>query len=422
MENIVITGQRKLSGEISVQGSKNSVLPLLAATLLVQGESCIENCPDILDTDAACEILSELGCKVSRQGSVLTVKNDGDGYMIPEKLMRKMRSSVMFLGAILGRCGKAVISFPGGCELGPRPIDVHIFALKKLGVRFKENGGYLYCDCPEGLNGCEITLPIQSVGATENLLMAAVKAKGETVINNAAREPEIADLQSFLNKCGADISGAGSDRIVINGTEKLTGCCHRVIPDRIAAATYIIACALAGDRCKINNVCPGHIKSIISLLKETNVDLTVDENSVIVLGNRRLFAPRLIRTSFYPGFPTDAQAIMMSLCCLAKGSSMFIESIFQSRYKHVSELIRMGANIKVEQRVAVVEGVKNLWGAPVEATDLRGGASLMVAALAAKGTTVISKTEHIYRGYENPEMVLGSLGADIKRAKVNELQ
>ena len=421
MENLIITGQRKLSGEISVQGSKNSVLPILASTLLADGESCIENCPDILDTDAACEILRELGCAVARQGSVLTVKNNGDGYVIPEKLMRKMRSSVMFLGAILGRCQKAVISFPGGCEIGPRPIDVHIFALTKLGVRFKENGGYLYCDCPNGLNGCEITLPIQSVGATENLIMAAAKAKGETVINNAAREPEIVDLQSFLNKCGADISGAGSDRIVINGKSKLIGACHTVIPDRIAAATYIIACALAGSRCRIANVCPEHIKSIISLLKEANVDLTVEENSVIVLGSNKLFAPRLIRTSVYPGFPTDAQAIMMSLCCLAKGSSMFIESIFQSRYKHVCELIRMGANIKVEQRVAVVEGVKNLWGAPVEATDLRGGAALMVAALAAKGTTVISGTNHIYRGYEYPEVILSSLGADIKRAKADEL-
>lgn len=422
MNDLIITGKRKLSGEISVQGSKNSVLPILASTLLADGESCIENCPDILDTDAACEILINLGCKVKRQEGALIVNNCGDGYSIPEGLMRKMRSSVMFLGPVLGRCHKAQISFPGGCELGPRPIDIHISALKKLGVRFCEQGGYLYCECPNGLNGSEISLPLPSVGATENLIMAAVKAKGETVINNAAREPEIADLQDFLNKCGADVKGAGSDRIVIHGRDRLCGCHHRVIPDRIAAATYIIACALSGDMCRINNIRPEHINSVISLLKETEVDLTVDENSVIVLGSKRPVSPRLVHTAVYPGFPTDAQAVMMSLCCFAKGSAMFIENIFQSRYKHVSELVRMGARIKVEQRVAVVDGVKELWGAPVEATDLRGGAALMVAALAANGQTVISKTEHIYRGYEYPEKILGLLGADVKRSGTDELQ
>ncbi len=421
MKKLVITGRNELYGEIPVQGSKNSVLPILAATLAVEGQSCIENCPDITDTAAACDILTELGCKVKREGKAVTVENCAGNNRIPEKLMRKMRSSVMFLGAILARFNSAVISFPGGCELGPRPIDIHISSLAKMGACFKEEGGYLYCDCPAGLKGAQITLPIQSVGATENIIMAAVKAKGDTVIINAAREPEIEDLQNFLNKCGAKIRGAGTDRIHITGVSKLYGCCHTVIPDRIVAATYIMAAAVAGGKCKISNLCPEHMNSILNSLSEMNVDLTVGQNSVIVLSNRNFTAPRLIRTAVYPGYPTDAQALLMALCCVSKGSSMFIESIFQSRYKHVSELCRMGANINVEQRVAVVEGVPMLWGANVEATDLRGGAALMIAALAAKGTTVIDKTEHIYRGYEKPELFLSRVGANIKRIEENEL-
>ncbi len=421
MRKLVIKGQNELRGEIPVQGSKNSVLPILAATLTVDGQSCIENCPDITDTEAACDILKELGCKVWRDGGAVIVDNSGYNNKIPEKLMRKMRSSVMFLGAILAKCQSAVISFPGGCELGPRPIDIHISSLSKMGAVFKEEGGYLYCSCPNGLRGAEITLPIQSVGATENIIMAAVRARGETVIINAAREPEIEDLQNFLNKCGAKIHGAGTDRIVIEGRKKLCGCCHNVIPDRIVAATYIMAVAAAGGECKISHICPQHMNSILNSLTEMNVDLTVEQNSVIVLSNRKLIAPKLIRTAVYPGYPTDAQALIMALCSVSKGSSMFIESIFQSRYKHVSELCRMGANINVEQRLAVVEGVPMLWGANVEATDLRGGAALMIAALAAKGITVIDKTEHIYRGYEKPEWFLSRVGADIKRIEENEL-
>lgn len=417
MDKIIVNGPCRLNGDISVQGSKNSVLPILAATLLSDGESCIENCPDISDTEVAGEILTNLGCKVSREGGRITVVNGGNNNRIPENLMRKMRSSVMFLGAILGRNGSAVISFPGGCELGPRPIDIHISALSKLGARFCEGGGDLYCSCPQGLNGCEITLPIQSVGATENIIMAAAKASGVTTIINAAREPEIEDLQNFLNKCGAKITGAGSDRIIITGINKLVGCCHTVIPDRIAAATYMMAGAITNSKINLLNINPHHLDSVISLLKEMNVNLTVCENSAIVLGENNVYAPKLVRTAVYPGFPTDAQALLMALCCLAKGSSMFIESIFQSRYKHVSELLRMGANIKVEQRVAVVEGVEKLWGANVEATDLRGGAALLLAALAANGKTTIDCISHIYRGYESPVALLQNLGADIKRIK-----
>jgi len=291
MDRIIVNGPCRLNGDISVQGSKNSVLPILAATLLAEGESCIENCPDISDTDVAGEILTNLGCQVLREGNRITVKNGGNNNRIPENLMRKMRSSVMFLGAILGRNGSAIISFPGGCELGPRPIDIHISALSKLGARFCEGGGDLYCSCPQGLVGCEIALPIQSVGATENIIMAATKAIGTTTIINAAREPEIEDLQNFLNKCGAQISGAGSDRITIVGGRKLVGCCHTVIPDRIVAATYLIAGAMTNSKVNLLNINPHNLDSVISILKEMNVDLTVGENSAIVLGNNTICAP-----------------------------------------------------------------------------------------------------------------------------------
>lgn len=416
MGKIIINGGRRLNGSIPVHGSKNSVLPILAATLAGSGQSIIENCPSLLDTSAACDILMHLGCRVKREDQAVIIDNNGaDENKIPDPLMRKMRSSIMFLGAILARNGSAVISFPGGCELGPRPIDLHIGALRKMGVHISEEGGNLYCRCPHGLIGAEVSLAIPSVGATENVMLAAVRAKGETHIINAAKEPEIEDLQWFLNKMGAKVYGAGSGNIRIVGVEKLTGASHRIIPDRIVAITYILACAAAGGYCKIENINPSHIISVLSELKEMGLDMSVAKDSITVNSNARMKAPRLIRTAYYPGFPTDAQALMMALACICDGSSLFIETVFQNRFRHVSELLRMGANIQVEQRVAVVEGVDKLWGADVEATDLRGGAALMIAALSASGQTVIDKIDYIDRGYERPEDVLGSAGADISR-------
>lgn len=421
MGKLVIRGQNRLEGKIRVHGSKNSVLPILAATMIGSGQSVIENCPDLSDTAAACDILRQLGCGVRMEGGAAVVDSGAGSNMIPEALMRKMRSSVMFLGAILNRDGAAVISFPGGCELGPRPIDLHMSALARMGVKFKEEGGYLYCSCPNGLCGAEIALSIPSVGATENVMLAAVRAKGDTVILNAAREPEIEDLADFLNKMGARVFGAGRDSIHISGVSSLHGARHAVIPDRIVAATYVMAAALAGGHCRIDGINAGHMTAVLSELREMGVPLAVTEDSVTVKSVGRPAAPKLIRTAYYPGFPTDAQALMMALASVCRGSSMFIETVFQSRYKHVGELMRMGANIHVEQRVAVVDGVERLWGANVEATDLRGGAALMIAALAAEGTTVIRRIEHIDRGYERPEILLRGLGADIQRICDDEI-
>ncbi len=422
MGKLVIQGQNRLEGKLSVHGSKNSVLPILAATMIGRGQSVIENCPDLSDTAAACDILRQLGCSVWLENGAAIVENGGYGSnKIPEKLMRKMRSSVMFLGAILNRDGSAVISFPGGCELGPRPIDLHMSALSQMGVKFREEGGYLYCTCPRGLQGADVTLSIPSVGATENVMLAAVCAKGDTVIVNAAREPEIEDLANFLNKMGAKITGAGSDSMRISGVSALHGTCHTIIPDRIVAATYILGAVMAGGHCRIEGVNTRHMSSVLAELKEMDIPLVITDDSVTVKSEKRPRAPKLIRTAYYPGFPTDAQALMMALASICNGSSMFIETVFQSRYKHVGELARMGANIHVEQRVAVVDGVERLWGANVEATDLRGGAALMIAALAAEGTTVIDRIDHIDRGYEHPEVLLRELGANIQRIQDDEV-
>ena len=422
MGKLVIQGQNRLEGKLSVHGSKNSVLPILAATMIGRGQSVIENCPDLSDTAAACDILRQLGCSVWLENGAAIVENGGYGSnKIPEKLMRKMRSSVMFLGAILSRDGSAVISFPGGCELGPRPIDLHMSALSQMGVKFRAEGGYLYCTCPRGLQGADVTLSIPSVGATENVMLAAVCAKGDTVIVNAAREPEIEDLANFLNKMGAKITGAGSDSMRISGVSALHGTCHTIIPDRIVAATYILGAVMAGGHCRIEGVNTRHMSSVLAELKEMDIPLVITDDSVTVKSEKRPRAPKLIRTAYYPGFPTDAQALMMALASICNGSSMFIETVFQSRYKHVGELARMGANIHVEQRVAVVDGVERLWGANVEATDLRGGAALMIAALAAEGTTVIDRIDHIDRGYEHPEVLLRELGANIQRIQDDEV-
>ena len=422
MGKLVIQGQNRLEGKLSVHGSKNSVLPILAATMIGRGQSVIENCPDLSDTAAACDILRQLGCSVWLENGAAIVENGGYGSnKIPEKLMRKMRSSVLFLGAILSRDGSAVISFPGGCELGPRPIDLHMSALSQMGVKFREEGGYLYCTCPRGLQGADVTLSIPSVGATENVMLAAVCAKGDTVIVNAAREPEIEDLANFLNKMGAKITGAGSDSMRISGVSALHGTCHTIIPDRIVAATYILGAVMAGGHCRIEGVNTRHMSSVLAELKEMDIPLVITDDSVTVKSEKRPRAPKLIRTAYYPGFPTDAQALMMALASICNGSSMFIETVFQSRYKHVGELARMGANIHVEQRVAVVDGVERLWGANVEATDLRGGAALMIAALAAEGTTVIDRIDHIDRGYEHPEVLLRELGANIQRIQDDEV-
>ena len=420
MDKLIINGSKRLTGEIEVHGSKNSVLPILAACVLSQGENIIHNCPMLSDVDAALKILVELGCKVKREEHTVCVDSSGvNGFEISDSLMREMRSSVIFLGAILGRTGKAVLSTPGGCEIGLRPIDMHISAMEQLGAEVFEEHGRQHFECKNGLHAARVILPFPSVGATENIMIASCVAKGTTVITNAAREPEISDLADFLNGCGAKIHGAGDSTIIIDGVEKLTATTHTVIPDRIAASTYLLAGAITHGRVCIKEIIPAHLGALIPVLKQSGCDVSVSNRWICISSPPRLSRVKTVRTMPYPGFPTDVQAPLTAMLSVADGTSVVVENIFECRYKHVSELIRLGAKINVEGRTAVIEGVPYLTGASVVSPDLRGGFALVIAGLAAKGETVISGVEHIDRGYENPEKLLSLLGADIKRIKEN---
>ncbi|MCI8648533.1 MAG: UDP-N-acetylglucosamine 1-carboxyvinyltransferase [Anaerotruncus sp.] len=415
MEKFVIEGKKRLEGSLAVHGAKNSVLPILAATLLT-GESVIHNCPRLTDVDAACNILHYLGAQSKREGDCMIVQSGNDCCCcIPDDLMRMMRSSIVFLGAIIAKCGKARISLPGGCELGPRPIDLHLDALERLGVVIEEDHGYLNCQSQGRLQGAKIPLPFPSVGATENIMIAAALAQGETLIQNAAREPEIQDLAAFLNACGAKVQiGSGGD-ITIAGVERLHPAEHRVIADRIAAATYLSAAAITHGDLTLTGVCPEHLSAVLPCFEEMGCRLAVDGSIIRLTAPQRLEPLRCVRTMPYPGFPTDAQSPLMAVSCLAYGSSLFVENIFESRYKQVPELRRMGADIKVESRVALVKGVPSLHSATVRCTDLRGGAAIAVAALGAEGESELFEIEHIDRGYEAFEQNLASIGANIRR-------
>ena len=416
MQRLRIEGEKRINGEISVQGAKNSALPLLSACVLSKGEVTLHNCPRLSDVFAACRILSCLGCSCSFEGNTVTVNSSciSKSY-VPDGLMREMRSSIVFLGAILGRLGKCSLSFPGGCELGPCPIDMHISALKQMGVIIKEEYGVLDCTCPKGLKGAKINLSFPSVGATENIMLAACLAKGDTVIYNAAREPEISDLAGFLNACGARISGHGGSVIYITGVRELHGCEYSVMPDRIVACTLLGAAAVTGGDISLKNCRPQDIDSVLPIFEQMGCGVFVYDDNIYLTAKKNLRAVKTIRTMPYPGFPTDAQAIVMAALTKAQGTSVIVENIFENRYRHVDELVRMGADIKVEGKVAVVEGVKKLFGANVIATDLRGGAALVLAALAADGETVLSNIKLIDRGYEDIEKQLNSVGAKICR-------
>ena len=334
---------------------------------------------------------------------------------MPEKLMREMRSSVVFLGAILASSGCAKISMPGGCELGPRPIDIHISALKKLGAEINEDYGSLSCKTPYGFVGTEISLLFPSVGATENIILAAATAKGITTITNAAREPEIVDLANFINACGGKVYGAGSGKVIVEGVKKLGGCEYSIMPDRIVAVTYLTAAAITGGDVFIKGAKKEDIDSCLSLFEQTGCEIINYFDGVRLKGAENLKPMQVVKTMPYPGFPTDAQAPLMALSTVCNGTTMFVETIFENRYRHVNELQRMGADIKTEGKVAVVNGVKRLSSALLNCTDLRGGAALVVAALNAEGTSVLKSIEHIDRGYENIEGELTELGADVLR-------
>lgn len=415
MQKLLIEGGHRLAGIVPINGAKNSVLPVLAATLLSDGESVIDNCPCLSDVDASVRILRHLGCDVTAEYPTVTVHPGGTCRTdIPDDLMREMRSSIIFLGALIARYGEAHLSYPGGCELGPRPIDLHLAALRRMGVHITESHGKIDCRTGGELHGADISLSIPSVGATENILLAAVTAKGKTTLRNAAREPEIQDLCHFLTACGAVITGIGEGVLEIEGVSRLHGCRHCIIPDRIEAATYMAAVAAAGGALTLKNVFLPHVAAIVDVLKETGCLIRETPHGLSVTAPARLRPMKLVRTMPYPGFPTDAAAPFLAAACLAKGTGVFIETIFDNRYGYVGELLRFGAHIKVEGRMAVVEGVSALSGAAVKCTDLRGGAALVVAALAAEGETAITALHHIQRGYADLPQTLENVGAVIE--------
>ena len=417
MSAYIIQGGRPLYGTARVHGAKNSVLPILAATVLCRGTSVIHNCPDLSDVRASMAILEHLGCQVDRSGDTITVDASVvTGNDVPDRLMREMRSSVIFLGAILARTGSAELSMPGGCELGPRPIDLHLAAIRALGAEIREEGGALHCALPKcGLRGCQIDLSIPSVGATENAMLCACGAAGTTTINNAAREPEIVDLQGFLRTLGADVRGAGTSTVTVTGGRTLHGGAHTVMPDRIVAATLLSAVAAAGGEAELLGTDYRALSTVTAILTEAGCRIRSGEGRIAIRRDRPLQGVRPVRTAPYPGFPTDAQPPVMAALCRSRGTTVFVENMFESRYRHVDELCRMGARIRVEGRVAVVCGVEKLHGARLRAADLRGGAALVVAALGAEGVSRIEGLSHIDRGYHGLEDTLSGLGARIRR-------
>ena len=418
MQKFIITGGSRLSGELELQGSKNSSLPIMAAALLTADVCTLRRCPRITDVYSASRILSRLGCKCSFSGGSFIVDASGaEGSEIPASLMKEMRSSIMFMGAMIGRMGRCSVSIPGGCELGPRPIDMHLSALRKMGAVITDEGGIITCKAPGGrLTGARISLPFPSVGATENIILSAVTAEGETYINNAAREPEICDLCGFLRRCGADITGDGGSTVVIKGVKKLTGCEYMIMPDRIAGATYLSMTAGAGGEMILKNACTEAMEPFLSVLEQTGCRIVTGKDRIYLRSGTRLKGiHERIRTMPHPGFPTDAQAVLMASLVTAEGTSVFEENIFDCRYRHTDALRKMGADIEVLGKVAVVRGVRTLHGATVSATDLRGGAAMAVAGLKAAGETIITDISHIDRGYEDFEGAVERLGGKIKR-------
>lgn len=414
MSQLLVRGGRSLTGEVAVQGAKNSVLPILAATLLTGGQVELRGCPRLRDVDASIRILKALGCGAHWEGDSLLADTAGlNSCTVSDILMREMRSSAIFLGAVLARCGEAKMSYPGGCELGPRPIDLHLAALRQLGAQLREESGCLQCSA-QCMEGREIVLSMPSVGATENAMLAACGAEGETVLVNAAREPEIGDLQAFLCGMGCRVRGAGSSTICVQGRRPTHDSVHTVMPDRIAAATYLAAAAAAGGEVELRRVSHGHLSTVTAALHAAGCQISGGEGQVALRSAGHLRSIGTVRTAPYPGFPTDAQAILMAALLRARGATVFVENIFENRYRHVDELCRMGADISVADRVAVVTGVPELCGAQVRCTDLRGGAALLVAGLAARGETRIGDVFHIQRGYEDPVRDLSALGAEVR--------
>ena len=409
-----ITGRRRLEGVVAVQGAKNGVLPILAAALLAPGTSVIHNCPRLSDVEATLEILKELGCRAVRTGDTVEVDASAlTGSAVPERLMREMRSSVIFLGALLARTGEARLCHPGGCPLGPRPIDLHLSGLRALGAQVEEAGEALCCSAGGGMTGREICLSIPSVGATENIMLAACGCRGVTRIVGAAQEPEIVDLQGFLRALGAVVEGAGTSVITICGGRPLHGGEYTVLGDRMAAATWLCAVAGCGGAVELRGAEPSHLGAVLARLKEAGCAVESAPGRIWLESRGRLGGTIPIHTAPYPGFPTDAQAVMMAALAGGRGCTMFVENMFDCRYHHVEELRHMGADIQLAGRVAVVNG-RLLHGATVEGRDLRGAAALVVAALCAQGSSRVYGLNHIRRGYQDFDGTLAALGAQIR--------
>lgn len=409
-----IVGGKSLSGEVRVGGGKNAILPILAATVLNGGNCVMHDCPKIADTFTSIEILEAIGCRTKWEASTLIVDSStANCCEVPEKLALKMRSSFIFLGSILGRFGSAKISYPGGCQLGPRPVNLHLNALKEMGVCFKEEHGYVLAQTDK-VRGAHISLDFPSVGATQNIMLAAVLAEGETVISNAAKEPEVCDVEKFLVGMGAKVKGAGTDTIVIQGVAELNDVTHVVMPDRIIAGTYLTAAAVTKGSCMLDNVNPKHMTPIIAKLREAGCKIQSTQNQIYLEAPEVIKSVKKIRTHPHPGFPTDMQPQFTVLLSVADGISIVEETIFASRTKHIDELTRMGADLTlVNGKIMVVRGVGRLTGATVEAADLRSGAALILAGLCADGQTVVAESKHVERGYESIEGDLSALGAHI---------
>ena len=415
MEKLIIQGGTPLAGRIRVSSAKNAVLPIIAATLLASTPSTLLEIPDLEDVHTICDVIASLGVKVTKDGENITFDASTiSATEAPYDLVRRMRASFLVMGPLLARKGEARIALPGGCAIGSRPIDLHLKAFEALGATITMGEDFVEAKAPEGLKGNLIYLDFPSVGATENVIMAATFAEGKTIIENAAEEPEIVDLATFLNSMGANIRGAGTDVIRIEGVKELKGAVHTVIPDRIEAGTYLIAAAMAGGNVYVENALSEHLKPVVAKLKEAGVTVEEDIDGIRVISDGNLKATD-IKTLPYPGFPTDMQAQFMAMTTIAKGKSTVMETVFENRFMHVGELQKMGASIEVDDRKAFVTGVDQLVGAEVEATDLRCGAALVCAGLAAKGVTKVGQLTHIDRGYDNLVTKLKGIGANIVR-------
>ena len=408
----LVSGGRRLCGELEVGCAKNAVLPILAAAMLTDTPVTVEDCPDLVDARNMLSILETLGCRVEARGrDVVLDASRAENHEMPEKLSKRLRSSIFLLGPLVARFGRARVSYPGGCEIGQRPIDLHLKGLRALGVQIRETHGMIECDGAR-LRGADVYLDFPSVGATENVMMAAVLARGRTTIHNAAREPEIRDLQNFINALGGKVRGGGTDCVTVEGVRSLGGACYRPLPDRIVAGTLLAAAAVTRGEVFLRRVCPGDLGAVLDKLRQAGCAVEAEEETIFL--RARTLKPFEVSTQPFPGFPTDLQAQFMALACAAEGASVIVENVFENRFAHAAQLRRMGADIFLSGRLAVVRGGR-LYGAEVQAGDLRGGAALVIAALAAEGESRVENVELIDRGYEHLENMLAALGANIRR-------